>query len=102
MPVTPTDGETHAGDAVVLAAGSQPNFFGTPGADRHSFPLDCSTTPNGSGHATIAVFDAVDRDPSLLERGALTVVVIGAGATGVETAGALADLFHQTMSVESH
>ena len=37
--VTATDGETWTGDAIVLAAGSQPNFFGTPGADRNSFPL---------------------------------------------------------------
>ena len=31
--VTATDGESWTGDAVVLAAGSVPNFFGTPGAD---------------------------------------------------------------------
>ena len=37
--VTTTDGETFSGDALVLAAGSRPNFFGTPGADEHAFPL---------------------------------------------------------------
>ena len=31
--VTATDGGTWAGDAVVVAAGSLPNFFGTPGAE---------------------------------------------------------------------
>src|SRR3954453_4471358 len=36
--------ETAAGqrlraDALVLAAGSQPNFFRTPGAEQHAFPL---------------------------------------------------------------
>ena len=42
--VTATDGETWAGDAIVLAAGTQPNFFGTPGADVTSFyaPGGCS------------------------------------------------------------
>src|SRR4029453_11689897 len=36
--VTTASGETFVGDYVVLAAGSQPSFFGTPGAE-HSFPL---------------------------------------------------------------
>jgi NADH dehydrogenase FAD-containing subunit len=35
-----------------------------------------------------------------VERGALNFVVVGAGPTGVETAGALADLIHDTMTVE--
>ena len=37
--VTTADGERITGDALVLAAGSQPNFFRTPGADEHAFPL---------------------------------------------------------------
>ena len=36
--VTTATGETYTGDYIVLAAGSQPNFFGTPGAE-HAFPL---------------------------------------------------------------
>ena len=36
--VTTDTGETYSGDYLVLAAGSQPNFFGTPGAE-HAFPL---------------------------------------------------------------
>src|SRR3954466_14662389 len=35
--VTTTDGHSFTGDAVVLAAGSQPNFFRTPGAQENSF-----------------------------------------------------------------
>ena len=36
--VTTETGETYTGDYLVLAAGSQPNFFNTPGAE-HAFPL---------------------------------------------------------------
>ena len=36
--VTTASGETFTGDYLVLAAGSQPSFFGTPGAE-HAFPL---------------------------------------------------------------
>ena len=38
-PCASSDGKEWTGDALVLAAGSQPNFFGTPGAAEHAFPL---------------------------------------------------------------
>ena len=37
--VATTTGEVYRGDYLVLAVGSQPNFFNTPGADQHTFPL---------------------------------------------------------------
>src|SRR5436309_2519903 len=37
--VTAVDGESWTADALVLAAGAQPNFFGTPGAAENTFPL---------------------------------------------------------------
>ena len=37
--VTADGGGSWSGDVLVLAAGSQPNFFGTPGAPENSFPL---------------------------------------------------------------
>jgi NADH dehydrogenase len=37
--VTAADGGSWTGDALVVAAGSVPNFFRTPGAERHAFPL---------------------------------------------------------------
>ena len=38
-------------------------------------------------------WEAADRDPSLVEDGALNIVVVGGGPTGVETAGAVAELY---------
>ena len=38
-------------------------------------------------------WEAADKDPSLVDDGALNVVVVGGGPTGVETAGALAELY---------
>jgi NADH dehydrogenase len=98
--VTATDGGTWAGDALVIAAGSQPNFFGTPGADRNSFPLYSLNDAQRLRSRIIGVFEEADRDPSLVERGALNFVVVGGGPTGVETAGALADMIRWTMTVE--
>ena len=37
--VQTAEGQSYQGDFLVLAAGSQANFFGTPGADKHSYPL---------------------------------------------------------------
>ena len=38
-------------------------------------------------------WEAADQDPALIDDGALNVVVVGGGATGVESAGALAELY---------
>ena len=98
--VTAADGAVWHGDAVVLAAGAVPNFFRTPGADRHAFPLYSLDDATRLRSRIIAVFEDADRDPSLLDRGALTFVVVGGGPTGVEIAGALADMIRETMTVE--
>ena len=38
-------------------------------------------------------WEAADKDPSLVDDGALNIVVVGGGPTGVESAGALAELY---------
>jgi NADH:ubiquinone reductase (H+-translocating) len=98
--VTAADGGSWTGDAVVLAAGSVPNFFRTPGADRHAFPLYSLDDATRLRSRIIGVFEDADRDPSLLDRGALNFVVVGGGPTGVELAGALGDMIRDTMTVE--
>ena len=86
------DGKTYRGDYVVLAMGSQPNFFNTPGAREHAFPLYKLDHAVRIRTRLVELFEDADRRPDLIRKGALNLVVIGAGATGVETAGALADL----------
>jgi NADH dehydrogenase len=97
-----TEGERHTGDILVLAAGSRPNFFHTAGADQHALPLYSLVEAQRLRSRIIGVFEAADRDQRLLDQGALNFVVVGGGPTGVETAGALADLIHETMAVEYH
>jgi NADH dehydrogenase len=80
-------------DYLVFALGAEVNFFGTAGAPDHAFPM--YTLPHAvhlKDHL-LERWEAADRDPSLLEDGALNVVVVGGGPTGVETAGALAELY---------
>src|SRR3954469_15850413 len=98
--VRTADGASYSGDVLVLAAGSQPNFFRTPGAEEHAFPLYALDDATRLRSRVIGVFEDADKDPSLLDEGALNFVIVGGGPTGVETAGALADLIDETMSVE--
>jgi NADH dehydrogenase len=93
-------GEVYHGDYLVLAAGSQPNFFKTPGAEQHTFPLYSLDHAERLRSRILQVFEDADRDRSLVDQGALNFVIVGAGPTGVETAGALADLIRVTMAAE--
>ena len=80
-------------DYLVLGLGAEVNYFGTAGAPDHAFPM--YTLPHAvhfKDHL-LERWEAADRDPSLIEDGALNVVVVGGGPTGVETAGALAELY---------
>ena len=93
---TTDTGETYSGDYVVLAAGSQPNFFNTPGAE-HAFPLYSLDDADRLRTRIIQAFEEADRDPRLADEGAIDFVVVGGGPTGVEVAGALSEMINTTM-----
>ena len=86
--LTLRDGRTISGDHLVIAAGARPNFFGIPGAAEHSFPLYSVADAERLRRHIQALLEHPD------EQGAFDIVVVGAGPTGVETAGALAELGH--------
>lgn len=80
-------------DFLVLGLGAEVNFFGTDGAAEHAFPM--YTLPHAlrlKDHL-LERWEAADHDPSLVDDGVLNVVVVGGGPTGVETAGAVAELY---------
>ena len=91
------DGDRIAFDYLVLATGVATNFFGIEGAEAHSFPLKSLPEAVALRSHIIRQFEQADRDRSLLERGALTFVVVGGGPTGVEMAGALVELFQKVL-----
>lgn len=96
------EGDTLAGDSLVIAAGSQPNFFGTAGAESHALALYSLSDAQRLRSRILEVFEDADRDASRLDAGALTFVVVGGGPTGVEVAGAIADMIAGTMTTEYH
>ena len=90
------DGRTVEGDYLVLAAGSQANFFGTPGTE-NVYPLYSLDDARRLRSRILELFEDAERDHSLVDQGQLTFVVVGAGATGTEIAGALADLVNDVL-----
>jgi NADH:ubiquinone reductase (H+-translocating) len=85
-------------DYLVFGLGAEVNFFGTEGAAEHAFPM--YTLPHAvrlKDHL-LGRWEAADRDPSLIEDGVLNIVVVGGGPTGVETAGAIAELYRANLA----
>ena len=80
-------------DYLVLALGAEVTFFGTAGAAEHAFPMYTLTDAIRLKEHVLGRWEAADKDPSLLEDGALNIVVVGGGPTGVESAGAIAELY---------
>ncbi|MDN5770060.1 MAG: NAD(P)/FAD-dependent oxidoreductase [Microlunatus sp.] len=93
-----SDGQTLSGSHLVMAAGARPNFFGVPGAAEHAFPLySVADAERLRLHLQRLLRQATAGDAPAA--GALDVVVVGGGPTGVETAGALGELMaalHET------
>lgn len=81
-------------DTLVLALGAVVNFFGTPGAAEHAFPMYTLGDALALKEHVLERWEAADRDPALVADGALNAVVVGGGATGIESVGALAELYH--------
>jgi len=90
--------EPLAYDFLVLGLGAEVNFFGAEGAPEHAFPMYTLADAVRLKEHILELWEAADRDPSLVEDGALNVVVVGGGPTGVESIGALAELYRSNFS----
>jgi NADH:ubiquinone reductase (H+-translocating) len=81
-------------DYLVLGLGAEVNFFGVAGAAEHAFPLYTLPDAVRLKDHVLETWEKADRRRELVDDGALNVVVVGGGPTGVETAGALAELYN--------
>src|SRR5262245_6445015 len=96
------DGHQISYDYLVLAGGATVNYFNTPGAAEHAFPLYTLMNAVKLRNRILERFEATDSNPTLIEHGALHFVIVGAVPTGVETAGALSDLFYNLLPYDYH
>jgi NADH:ubiquinone reductase (H+-translocating) len=80
-------------DYLVFALGAEVNFFGVEGAAEHAFPMYTLPDAMRLKNHILKLWEEADRRAALLDDGALNIVVVGGGPTGVETAGAVAELY---------
>lgn len=80
-------------DYLILAPGASTAYYGVEGAQLFGFPLKNVPDAIALRSHVLRQFETANRDAATIARGALTFVVVGGGATGVETAGALTELF---------
>jgi NADH dehydrogenase len=86
-------GRTIPYDFLVIATGSASHFFGVPGATQYSFPLKGMDEGIVLRNHILGCFERAVHEPSPeRRRAALTFAIVGGGPTGVEFAGALAEL----------
>ncbi len=87
-----TDGPPLAFDHLIVATGSDPAFFGTPGAEEHAYPL--REIPDGLAlrNQVLGQFERAESEGTDAGPGFLAFTIVGGGPTGVEYAGALAEL----------
>jgi NADH:ubiquinone reductase (H+-translocating) len=86
-------------DYLVLAVGSRTNYMDVPGAQEHALPFK-------TVHHALAIrnwiLNRLERASAAQtraeRRGLLTFVIVGGGPTGVELAGALAELMRRPLS----
>lgn len=86
-------------DYLVLATGATHSYFGHDEWAEHAPGLKSIEDALDIRHRVYVAYEAAERasDPAIVAE-YLTFVVVGAGPTGVELAGALAEIGHQTLA----
>ncbi|HEY0272417.1 MAG TPA: NAD(P)/FAD-dependent oxidoreductase [Chitinophaga sp.] len=80
-------------DYLVIANGSKSNYFGNQSMEQYAFGLKSIPDALNLRSQLIQAFERAEMTSDPEERARiLTIVLVGAGPTGVETAGALAEL----------
>jgi len=92
------DGAGLAYDSLIVATGSQSSYYGHDGWREWAPSLKSVEEATNVRHKIYYAFEVAERlsDPAQ-RRAWLTFVIVGAGATGVELAGAIAEIARQTL-----
>ena len=92
------NGSIIAYDYLVVAVGGRTNFFGFDAIEKDSFQLKDLETAVKTRNHLLGMFEQASHEGDAEKRKVLlTFVIVGGGSTGVETAGALAELISHVM-----
>lgn len=94
-----TDGEAISYDALIVATGSTHSYFGHDEWARHAPGLKTLDDAMNIRRQILAAFEQAEQHPQRASEW-LTFAVIGAGPTGVEMAGTMAEIAHHTLRGE--
>jgi NADH dehydrogenase len=89
-------------DHLIVGVGARANYFGVPGAAEHAFPLYSMPDALKVRNYLLALFEAADARNDLIRAGVLNIVVVGGGPTGIEIAGAIAELITDVLEADFH
>ena len=85
-------------DYLIIATGATSNYFGHPQWQQNAPGMKTLDDAITVRRVVLSAFEAAECEPDENKRKALlTFVLVGGGPTGVELAGAVAELTHQTM-----
>ena len=87
-------------DYLVIAAGLETDFRGVPGAAEHGLPLKSLDDALRIRTRMLRRLELAAANPQLVPAGALDVVIVGGGTTGVETAAASAEIYRHALCDE--
>lgn len=92
------NGETYPFDYLVLATGARHSYFGHPEWEKFAPGLKTLDDALGIRQQILLAFERAERSDRIsLASKNLRFIIIGAGPTGVEMAGAIAEIAHYTM-----
>jgi NADH dehydrogenase len=92
------DGASLEFDSLIVASGSQSSYYGHEAWREWAPSLKSVEEATNVRHKILYAFEVAERMPDQAQRRAwLTFVIVGGGATGVELAGAIAEIARQTL-----
>jgi NADH dehydrogenase len=92
------DGAAFDYDTLIVATGSQTSYYGNDSWRQWAPSLKSVEEATAIRHKLLFAFERAERSTSSEEtRAWLTFVIVGAGATGMELAGALAEIANETL-----